>query len=42
PDCADHPVDISTGWFSVGCATCELEAASPSVEIECDDQDGEG
>ncbi|CAM9484824.1 unnamed protein product [Ectocarpus sp. 6 AP-2014] len=43
PDCADHPVNVTTEWFSIGCATCELEPASPTLSIECDeDYDNNG
>ncbi|CAM9763494.1 unnamed protein product, partial [Ectocarpus sp. 8 AP-2014] len=37
PDCADHPVNVTAEWFSIGCATCELEPASPTLSIECDE-----
>ncbi|CAN0281327.1 unnamed protein product, partial [Ectocarpus fasciculatus] len=37
PDCADHPVNITAEWFSIGCATCELEPASPTLSFECDE-----
>lgn len=32
-DCADHPADISTEWFSISCEDCETESAS--VTISC-------
>ncbi|CAN0477303.1 unnamed protein product, partial [Ectocarpus sp. 12 AP-2014] len=37
PDCADHPVNVTAEWFSIGCATCELEPASQTLSIECDE-----